>query len=114
MGKVKVIIMRFIKVNGKDYKAKDFSFNTICDLQDMGVDLSANVKPTVLLRAYVSVCMGVDKETAGNEIEAHIVNGCNFDEIMETMYALMEESDFFRHLNQTTETETTTSNRKKK
>lgn len=98
--------MRKITINGKNYNAKPFSFNLICDLEDLGIAMSAlGRKPMITLRAYVALCMGVDLEDAGKEIEKHLANGGTFEEAIEVMSKEMEESDFFRTLMQTTEEE---------
>lgn len=96
-------------VNGTQYNAKPFDFNLVCDLEDMGISLEeAGRKPMSMVRAYFSMCMGKGKEAAGKELEAHIVNGGKFDDIMTAMSDEMEKSDFFRNLSQTAEAETAT------
>lgn len=94
--------MKTFKVNGKEYKAKEFSFNLVCDLEDMGVSLQeASGKPMSMVRAYFALCTGKGKEYAGKEMEQHLINGGTFDEIMNVMSDEMEKSDFFRNLNKT-------------
>lgn len=95
------------KINGKEYKAKAFDFNMICDLEDMGVSIEkAQEKPMSMMRAYFALCAGKGSEYAGKEIEAHVIAGNDFTEIMEVMGGEMEKSDFFRALSKTAETET--------
>ncbi len=99
--------MNTFTVNGKEYKAKPFDFNLVCDLEDMGISLEqAANRPMSMVRAYFGLCAGKDKEFSGKEIEAHIVGGGAFDEIMNAMSDEMEKSDFFRNLGKKTETET--------
>lgn len=99
--------MRTFKVNGKNYTAKAFDFNTVCDLDEMGIGIeSLGDKPMSLMRAYFSLCSGLSIERAGNEIEKHITSGNTLDELADAMKKEIEESDFFRSLNQTTEEET--------
>lgn len=96
-------------VNGTEYKAKNFDFNLVCDLEDMGISLEeAGRKPMSMVRAYFSMCMGKGKELAGKELEAHIIGGGKFDDIMVVMSSEMEKSDFFQNLSKTSETETAT------
>lgn len=104
----------YFTLNNRRYEAKDFTFNTICDLSDMGVDL-ANIQksPVSAIRAYVSICMDVDKETAGNELQAHIIEGGSLEEISDAMMKKLNESDFFLALNKTAE-ETPTPQKKAK
>lgn len=105
--------MRTFTVNGKEYKAKAFDFNLICDLEDMGISLQeAGNKPMSMVRAYFGLCAGKGKEYAGKEMEAHIIGGGSFEDIMNVMSDEMEKSDFFRNLNQKAEQETTESAKK--
>lgn len=97
--------MNTFKVNEKEYKARVFDFNLICDLEDMGISLQeAGNKPMSMVRAYFALCAGKGKEYAGKEMEAHIIGGGTFDDIMNAMSVEMEKSDFFLKLNQTTQT----------
>lgn len=96
--------MRTFTVNGKRYNAKPFDFNTVCDLEDSGVALTEmSKKPMSMARAYFAICLGGDTEKAGQEIQAHVVNGGNLNEIYTIMGEEMNESDFFQALNQKTE-----------
>ena len=96
--------MKSFTVNNKKYVAKDFTYNTVCDLEDMGVALSDfKGKPMSVVRAYLAVCADSDMEYAGNEIQAHVVAGGNFDDMMQIMSEKMDESDFFRALQSRTE-----------
>lgn len=98
--------MNTFTVNGTEYKAKAFDFNLVCDLEDMGISLEeASRKPMSMVRAYFGLCVGKGKEYAGKELEAHIIGGGKFDDIMVAMSDEMEKSDFFRNLSKTAETE---------
>lgn len=98
--------MNTFTVNGKEYKAKAFDFNLVCDLEDMGISLGqAGNKPMSMVRAYFGLCAEKGKEFAGKEMEAHIIGGGTFDEIMTAMSDEMENSDFFRNLGKAAETE---------
>jgi hypothetical protein len=102
-------------VNGKEYKAKEFDFNTVCDLEDMGVSIEDMAeKPTASIRAYFASCTGKGKSFAGKEMEQHFINGGSFDEIASAMNEEMEKSDFFRALLQTAEEENIENQSKKK
>lgn len=92
--------MKKIIVNGKEYVAKEFTFNLVCDLEDMGYDLEKmGAKPMTITRAYFALCAGITEEVAGREIEAHIVSGGDISVISNVMHEQMENSDFFRSLN---------------
>lgn len=86
-------------VNEKEYKAKAFDFNMVCDLEDLGVSMAdAGKKPMGMVRAYFAVCADVPMDIAGKEIEAHIIKGGKLDDVMTAMSKEMEKSDFFRSL----------------
>lgn len=88
--------MRTFTVNEKEYNAKPFDFNMICDFEDMGVSLKAG--GTATIRCYLALCSGMSLEEAGKELSEHFVKFENFDSINETMANEMEESDFFQTL----------------
>ena len=101
--------MKKIIVNGKEYVAKEFTFNLVCDLEDMGYDMeNMGSKPMSIVRAYFSLCAGVTEEVAGRELENHIVGGGNFSELSEAMNEQLQKSDFFRNIMQTEEKNTQT------
>jgi hypothetical protein len=97
---------RIFTINGKRYQAKPFDFNTVCSLEESGVSLTEMAKkPMSMARAYFALCSGGDAEKAGAEIQAHVVSGGNLNEIYTIMGEEMNDSDFFRALNQTAEAE---------
>lgn len=103
------------KINGKDYEAKAFDFNLVCDLEDMGVSIQEmNKKPMATARAYFALCNGMGKEIAGKELESHLISGGNFDEIIKVMLEEMEKSDFFRSLTKNEKAEDTEKQSKEK
>ena len=57
--------MRKFKLNGKEYKTKEFSFNTVCDLEDCGFSMEdMQKKPMSMVRAYLSICLNTSLESA--------------------------------------------------
>ena len=97
---------RFFTINDKRYQAKPFDFNTVCDLEDNGVSLAEMTKkPMSMARAYFALCFNGDKEKAGIEIQEHVKKGGNFNDLYTVMGEEMNESDFFRALNQKEEQE---------
>lgn len=99
--------MNVFVVNGKTYTAKEFGFNFLCDLEEMGISIEqAQNKPMSMVRAYFAACANTTKEIAGQEMQAHIIKGGKLDSIMDAMGKAMEESDFFRNQQETSETET--------
>lgn len=94
-------------VNNKEYTAKPFDFNMICDLEDMGISIEqAEKKPMGMVRAYFGICANLTAEQAGREMEAHIVAGGNLEDIFVAMSKEMTDSDFFRQTNKTVEKKT--------
>lgn len=95
------------KVNGKEYVAREFSFNLVCDLEDMGIQMEEfGEKPISTARAYFALCTGRGKDYAGKEMEQHLINGGNLEEIIVAMEEEMEKSDFFRTITKTEAKET--------
>jgi hypothetical protein len=102
-----VVQMKNFTINRKVYKAKEFDFNLVCDLEDEGISLEAmQDKPMSMMRAYFGICAGIGRNAAGEEMQKHIVSGGSFEEMAEAMSDAMEQSDFFRAANKTTEAET--------
>lgn len=86
-------------LNGKTYFAKKFTFNMICDMDEMGIDVDrAMQRPLILARVYIAICGGITLEEAGNEIEKHMISGGTMDEIGEVIKKEVVESDFFRSM----------------
>lgn len=98
--------MKTFEINGKTYKGIDFSFGTVCDLEDMGIPMEDyGKKPRLLQRGYFALCAEMTAEQAGKEIEAHIIAGGNLDGITEAMHEAIGKSDFFRALQERAEKE---------
>ena len=101
-GKGKKIMTRTFTINGKLYQAREITFNAICELEDAGVSLTEiESKPISTVRSYFAICLGGNKEVAGQEIERHIINGGNLDEIMTAFREELADSDFFQALTKT-------------
>lgn len=98
--------MKTLKVNNKEYKAAEFDFNMMCDFEDAGISTQEiNSKHMSVVRAYFMMCSGLDKVSAGKELQNHIINGGTYEDIVKVMNEQMTNSDFFRALGQRTETE---------
>ena len=86
-------------VNGKTYKAREFDFNFLCDLEDQNLSLEdIDRKPMNLIRAYLAFSAGITKEEAGKEIEAHLESGGKFNDVVDVMSHQMQDSGFFRSI----------------
>ena len=95
-----------LTVNRRVYKPVEMTFNAICDMEDMGVTLEGLGTGRMFgaLRAYLALCMGdTDTHRAGAEIEAHIMDGGDLNELTACMMEAFEESGFFRALQTTAE-----------
>ena len=91
--------MRTFTVNEKEYKARPFDFNLVCDLEDMGISVyTMGRKQFSTTRAYFALCAGISVKAAGKELEAHAIAGGNFAEINIALSDEMEKSDFFQTL----------------
>ena len=92
--------MNTFEINGKRYTAPKFNYNAICALEEAGVPVQdMKKKPAATARAYFALCFDGDKDQAGAEIEAHMVNGGGLDGLMTAMAKEIDESDFFRAIN---------------
>ena len=87
--------MSTFEINGKTYESIPFSFNTVCDLEDMGFDLDNLFdRPVSAVRAYFGLIIG-NKHEAGKEIEEHIIAGGDVSNIMTVMQEEIANSGFF-------------------
>lgn len=94
-------------INGTVYTAKEFDFNTVCDLEEEGISLEElQKKPTSALRAYFALCFDGSKEDAGLEIQKHIISGGDMNDLAQAMVAEMNQSDFFQALSKRKKTTT--------
>ena len=85
-------------LNGKNYKMRELTFNSICKLEDMGISLtSLDKKPLATIRAFIGLAVG-DLDKAGKELEAHIKNGGTLEDIMQDITDSVNNSGFFQAL----------------
>lgn len=103
--------MKKITINSKDYNIdKVIDFNGICELEELGLNLS-DLKKTKMtsIRALLAYFGETDTDTAGAEIMEHLKNGGTFEDFAPLIDCLVE-SDFFQATRQpNTEEETPTS-----
>ena len=99
--------MRTFTINGKRYNAKPFNYNTVCNLEDNGVSIAdMSKKPMSMARAYFALYFGGDIDKAGDEIDAHVQNGGDLNEIYTVIGEEINDSGFFQALSKKTEEET--------
>lgn len=88
-------------INGKEYKAKEFTLNLICDLESMGINLATiQENNKSFYRAYLALCGNMDLQTAGWEIEKHLVSGGDLFEFDDAILQMTEKSALFNALSQ--------------
>ena len=93
-------------INGKYYKDAELNFNTVCEMENMGVSIQSiddNIMSAA--RAYAAICMRKPLNVAGAEIEAHIIGGGTLVDILEPFNKKAEESGFFQALRRKAEAE---------
>lgn len=99
--------MKTIHINGKAYQGAEMTFNNVCRMEEMDAPITYGAKVSFsMLRAYLALCMNTTKENAGEELEKHVMSGGDFDELSEAMGDAIENSDFFRKLQETATEET--------
>nr|DAU40935.1 MAG TPA: tail assembly chaperone protein [Bacteriophage sp.] len=84
-------------INGKELKL-EITFNTICQLEDMGVSLGEDRKTMSMLRGFVAIGLGISPDEAGVEIEKFVEDGGDITELVKAMSDAMENSGFFQSL----------------
>ena len=87
-----------MKLNGKDFSVMEVTFNHVCALEDMGIDLGSSGKTLSMLRAFVALALDETVEEAGADIEKYVEEGNDLKELVSVMTESMEESGFFRAL----------------
>lgn len=88
---------RTFTINGTVYTARKMDFNTIADLADFGLDMMSGKLPLPsTARAYFAVCAGIDKESAGDEIQKHLNDGGDLADLFLAFKAECEESGFMK------------------
>jgi hypothetical protein len=93
-----------MKINKKSYKALPLSFNVVCQLEDLGLQIAdIEGKYMSVFRGWLAICMNKDMDEAGAEIEKHCENGGDLNEILDEFGKSVENSGFFQALSRTAE-----------
>lgn len=86
-------------LNGKEIKIKEFTFNTMIDLEDHGVSLNTLAEaPLKFVRAVIALNLGITSEAAGMEINNHMMNGGGLEELVESISDSIVKSGFMKAL----------------
>lgn len=101
-----------MKINGRVIAARELDFNFLCELGENDIDITdMGNKVIPAVRVYVAYCMGVGVDIAGAEINSHVINGGNLNEIIDVFSKKASESDFFRSLSKDSENSEKTTKR---
>lgn len=94
------------KVNGRTYTAREIDFNAVCEFDKAGISI-AKLKdtPFAAARAYLAICGDMEEDAAGNEIQAHVMDGGNVSQILNALSSALRDSGFFRKAAETSEEE---------
>lgn len=85
------------KINGKEYNSKRFDFEALVKFEECGVglkDLQKVSKPMTLIVGLVAWIADLDKDDAIKEVNEHIENGGQLQEILKILESI-KDSDFF-------------------
>jgi hypothetical protein len=88
------------KLNGKEYKDIEITYNVVADLEERGIDLQNLGKNKTLstIRAIIAVAFNGNIEAAGHEINQHLLNGGKFEDLVQIVQKAVETSGFFQAL----------------
>lgn len=94
--------MKNVTINGKEYDVPELDNNAIIELADNGLDIfskSFKKKSTLsAARAIIAWIEGIDVEDAGEEMQNHIINGGDLQELLEAFNTAIGESGFINAL----------------
>lgn len=93
-----------MKINGKNITIKELDFNGISDLSELGIEVTdlagvaAGLKAFPVVRAFVALNTGTDKQVAGELLQQHILGGGTLDELFGAIAKSIEGSGFLQTL----------------
>lgn len=91
--------MKRVEINGQSYIIPEITFEEICRLEENGVYLLSMSRKdrsvASMLRGIVAWIMNAEPEVASAEIQAHLMNGGQIDQILVAVREAMDESGFF-------------------
>lgn len=92
--------MSYVIINGNKYDIPEVNFDSICELEERGVNLlnpdTNNAKLATMCRGLAAWIMGTDVYTASRELEAHVMNGGNILDIINGVTDAINNSGFFK------------------
>lgn len=88
--------MKTFKFNGETVTPRALTFNDICQLEEMGVDISEIGSHTMsFMRAFLALWINKSLKEAGDMIEEHVAKGGEISVLMDAITVAMNESGFF-------------------
>lgn len=88
-------------INNIGYTLPELNFNTMCQLEEMGIALTdMDKKVLTTVRGFLALAMDGDIEKAGKELEQHLSKGGSLDQMLQEINKAVETSGFFRALSQ--------------
>ena len=87
-----------ITINSKEYKIPEFNFETICELEDLGINFQdISEKSFSFIRGLVAYTTKKTLKNASQEIENHIENGGKLEDFV-PLYEAVTNSSFFQNI----------------
>lgn len=91
--------MATVKINNKNYEIPRLGFDHMEKLESEGYDVISMFRKKQVFApasAFITLCVGCDREEANRIAEQHIYGGGTIDQIYSAFAKAIEESDFFR------------------
>ncbi len=85
-----------IVINSKEYEIPNFDFDSVCELEELGLDFNSTKQSFGFIRALVAYTMQCGVEEASQAIQEHIKTGSFAD--FNVLTKALTESDFFQNL----------------
>lgn len=86
-------------LNGKNVVIPEFTFNTVVQLEEMGISLADLGKSSLrFVRAILAIALNVGENEAGTAIEAFVTDGGDLTELFEAVSEKVVESGFIKAL----------------
>ena len=89
--------MEKLTVNGKVYPVKELTWKFLVILDKEGIDVE-RVSGVAALNMFVAYCGDMTPQEAEEEINAHVLNGGNLNELVDTYNKALTDSGFFRRV----------------
>ena len=90
------------KLNNKEYETKEINFRELLKMEKCGVDILTLGKSQTFNQAIcmISYITGLSKDKAIEEVDEHLANGGNIEDVFKC-FEVLTESDFFNKVGAT-------------